>query len=152
MVIGYQVPKDSLTVRFADGTVEDISLDTCSCGGTPCRRRAESELLPVEDAAGGSVDDAALSDETATLVSTPAEPERGETEPSVSADTSTDVAADAAFLSQTEPDDGGPAAVGAGEPDPGDAGSQGEESAPRRRSRRRRRRPRPSGDGGNPTV
>ena len=150
VVIGYQVPKDSLTVRFADGTVEDVSLDTCSCGGSPCRRRAESEFVPADDSVGDSVDDAVPAGAAATVMRTPAEPEEGEGESPASAEASPERAADPVRQSESGPDDASPAAGAVGEPSPGDADRQGDEAAPRRRSRRRRRRPRASGDGGNP--
>ena len=137
VVIGYQVPKDSLTVRFEDGTIEDISLDTCSCGGAPCRHRAEAE----------AVADAAVAVECAA----PAGPDGAPCESPAYADAPPDLAADAAALSEAGPGAEDPQAVVTGEPGPPSVDDQGGESAPRRRSRRRRRRPRPSGDGGDGT-
>ena len=137
VVIGYQVPKDSLTVRFEDGTIEDISLDTCSCGGTPCRHRAVSE--PVGE--GDTDVECASPDE---LVEAPCESP-------VYADASPDATADTEALADDGASgDGGPAGAGPGERGLAEGGDQAAEAAPRRRSRRRRRR-RPSGEGSNGT-
>jgi cell fate regulator YaaT (PSP1 superfamily) len=35
-VVAYKVPKEALTVRYADGTYADVPLNSCSCGGHPC--------------------------------------------------------------------------------------------------------------------
>ncbi len=43
VVVGYQVPKDALTLRFEDGSYSDVPIDGCSCGGAPCRKSAASE-------------------------------------------------------------------------------------------------------------
>lgn len=46
VVIGYQVPKDALTLRFEDGSVADVPIGRCRCGGAPCRP-PEAEFSPV---------------------------------------------------------------------------------------------------------
>ncbi|MCL5942236.1 MAG: stage 0 sporulation family protein [Actinobacteria bacterium] len=46
VVIGYQVPKDALTLRFDDGSVADVPIGRCSCGGVPCRA-PEAGFSPV---------------------------------------------------------------------------------------------------------
>jgi hypothetical protein len=122
------VPKDSLTVRFEDGSIEDIPLDTCSCGGTPCRHRAESAPVQGDD----------------VVAATPTEPTGGACEPAAYAAAPPDLAASAVALSEADP-------VGEraeGQSDQGQT-AEGEEAAPKRsRPRRRRRRPRSSGEGG----
>lgn len=42
VVVGYQVPKDALTLRFEDGSYGDVPIDGCSCGGAPCRKLTAS--------------------------------------------------------------------------------------------------------------
>jgi hypothetical protein len=34
--VSYKVPKESLTVRYQDGSYADVPLSSCSCGGKPC--------------------------------------------------------------------------------------------------------------------
>jgi cell fate regulator YaaT (PSP1 superfamily) len=51
VVVGYQVPKDALTLRFEDGSYGDVPIDGCSCGGAPCRKSAASEAAAVAVAA-----------------------------------------------------------------------------------------------------
>jgi cell fate regulator YaaT (PSP1 superfamily) len=131
VVIGYQVPKDSLTVRFEDGSIEDIPLDTCSCGGTPCRHRADSAPVQGDDA----------------VACAPAEPAGGACEPATYAEAPPDLAASAVALSEADP---------VGERAEGQSDqvqtAEGDEATPKRsRPRRRRRRPRSSGEGGNGT-
>ncbi len=46
VVIGFQVPKDSLTLRMEDGSIADVPIDDCSCGGTPCRK-STAPTVPV---------------------------------------------------------------------------------------------------------
>ncbi|MCZ7663422.1 MAG: stage 0 sporulation family protein [Thermoleophilia bacterium] len=46
VVVGYQVPKDSLTLRLEDGTVADVPIGRCTCGGEPCRP-GEAEFVPA---------------------------------------------------------------------------------------------------------
>jgi cell fate regulator YaaT (PSP1 superfamily) len=42
VVVGFQVTKESLTLRMEDGTIADVPLNRCQCGGAPCGGRAEA--------------------------------------------------------------------------------------------------------------
>lgn len=54
VVVGYQVPKDALTLRFEDGSYGDVPIDGCSCGGAQCRKSATSEAAAVVPSITGS--------------------------------------------------------------------------------------------------
>lgn len=41
-VVGYKVPKEALTVRYEDGSLADLPINDCSCGGKPCGAAASS--------------------------------------------------------------------------------------------------------------
>ncbi len=60
VVIGYRVPKDSLTIRLADGSVVEEPIGGCSCGGAPCRASSTveeaAECLPAPLPTAGEAD------------------------------------------------------------------------------------------------
>jgi cell fate regulator YaaT (PSP1 superfamily) len=71
VVVGYQVPKDALTLRFEDGSYGDVPIDGCSCGGAPCRTSAASGATMVSPSITGS---AAVAEAEATAATCPSIP------------------------------------------------------------------------------
>jgi cell fate regulator YaaT (PSP1 superfamily) len=63
VVIGYQVPKDTLTVRLADGSIVDEPASGCRCDGAPCI--ADDRPGPDEAVAGAAGEPAAVSTDSA---------------------------------------------------------------------------------------
>jgi len=136
VVIGYQVPKDSLTVRFEDGTMDDVPIEQCSCGGHPCRYREPDEAGVVDAGeaalpAGVTAGQAAADAEVAGPLSW-APPD-----------------AEVATLELGGEEAPAPPALDEGvpvsDPEEGAAESPGDGGEGRRRGRRRRRRPRGAG-------
>lgn len=77
VVVGYQVPKDALTLRFEDGSYGDVPIDGCSCGGAPCRKLTASGAPAVSPSITGFPADAQAEVTAAACPSIPAprEPE-----------------------------------------------------------------------------
>ncbi len=71
VVVGYQVPKDALTLRFEDGSYGDVPIDGCSCGGAPCRKLTASGEIAVMPVNGGSPAEVQADMTTATCPSIP---------------------------------------------------------------------------------
>ena len=116
VVVGYQVPKDALTLRFEDGSYGDVPIDGCSCGGAPCRRLTASGEIAVMPEMGGSPVDSQADTTTATCPPIPPHrdpelvfEENGDTAAPRTAETVVDPRADR--LADTE---GETAAVGEG--------------------------------------
>lgn len=53
VVVGFQLTKESLTLRMPDGSLADVPLSRCGCGGGPCGPAAEGELSEVGGAGVG---------------------------------------------------------------------------------------------------
>lgn len=43
VVVGFQLTKESLTLRMPDGSLADVPLSRCGCGGGPCGTAAEAD-------------------------------------------------------------------------------------------------------------
>lgn len=77
VVVGYQVPKDALTLRFEDGSYGDVPIDGCKCGDGPCRKGgslpvfASAEAGPADSGRGDSGQAAAVSCPPMPLPRTP---------------------------------------------------------------------------------
>ena len=50
VVVGFQLTKESLTLRMPDGSLADVPLSRCGCGGGPCGGAAEGEAAKSDDA------------------------------------------------------------------------------------------------------
>ena len=157
---GYQVPKDALTVRLADGCVVDEPIGGCSCGGAPCRpgeateraiavtAEADAALTSAPAGDSGTVDSAVPVSETGA----PAEAAVGP------AAAGCDIPPWEGILTGITPREERAQAEGLTEDGPADAdqpseeedSEAGEDKPPgtRRRSRPRRRRRRSGGGGG----
>ena len=172
VVVGYQVPKDALTLRFEDGSYGDVPIDGCSCGGAPCRTSGASAATAVSavTTASASVAEAEATAATCPSIPPPREPELvfeesedadglvgAETAAGLDTDEISDAergtedfgeTAESAASSDGPPVDGSPsgADVPAGDM-PGDDGRPG--GGRRGRSRGRRRRPRSGGGSGS---
>ena len=50
VVVGFQLTKESLTLRMPDGSLAEVPLSRCGCGGGPCGGAAEGEASKADDA------------------------------------------------------------------------------------------------------
>jgi cell fate regulator YaaT (PSP1 superfamily) len=162
VVIGYQVPKDTLTVRLADGSIVDEPVATCSCGGAPCRAgeptpplAAPSDVAveaPTEAAVGESADateSAAVTETGDAAADEPVAPDSAQGE-GCDAVPSCDTPAWEGVLEQLTPAEERQAAQSLSEetPEAGLPSSAAPEGEGRKRPRPRRRRRRSGGGRG----
>lgn len=147
VVVGFQVPKDALTLRFEDGSYGDVPIDRCSCGGAPCRRLTASGEIAVMPVFGGSDAEAEAGSTAATCppIPPPREPElvfeeTGDASGPETAQPAGEGTAQQA--AESAPSTGGPPTDGP------QAEGEGRPAGGRRRSRGRRRRPRSGGSSG----
>ena len=150
VVVGYQVPKDALTLRFEDGSYGDVPIDGCSCGGAPCRRLTASGAIavatPVSPEISGYSAEAQVEATAAVCPSIPPhrEPELVFEEPDAMAAAEATVEESAGPFVLGAASDGPPAEGSTSSGDP--SGAEVRPGGARRgRSRGRRRRPRSGG-------
>lgn len=55
VVVGFQLTKESLTLRMPDGSLADVPLSRCGCGGGPCGTAAEPDLSEAGGVGLGAV-------------------------------------------------------------------------------------------------
>ncbi|MHB9149936.1 MAG: PSP1 domain-containing protein [Thermoleophilia bacterium] len=54
VVVGFQLTKESLTLRMPDGSLADVPLSRCGCGGGPCGTAAEGDPSTAGGVGGGA--------------------------------------------------------------------------------------------------
>lgn len=52
VVVGFQVTKESLTLRMEDGSIADVPLNRCGCGGAPCGGQVGDDPAAVPGSTG----------------------------------------------------------------------------------------------------
>ncbi|HZK49598.1 MAG TPA: stage 0 sporulation family protein [Thermoleophilia bacterium] len=144
VVVGFQLTKESLTLRMPDGSLAEVPLSRCGCGGAPCGDAPCGGAAESEAAAGGTVEGGSPRGRREGNGQPPADPARAQR-------TAAAPPEDAGRRRSGTVVTSGDVADDAGEPESGGAPAAGEESEGRRspsRSRRRRRRSRKSSGGG----